>query len=115
METKQVVDINTPPTENPEYGKEIDTVADNTICYGKPGKFQKHPHIEHRTTKMMNKNNEFSEKKFQKVRHVSNQKKLKRAFKRIGRCLNHESRDNMPKKMILFRLNLHQYFDPSTF
>ena len=113
METKQVVDINTPPTENPEYGKGIDTVADNNVCYDKPGKFQKHPHYEHRTTKMLHKNNEFSEKKFQKVRHVSNQKKLKRAFKRIGRCLNHESSDNMPKegydKVCLILMNNYEH------
>lgn len=101
-----------------DYQKGINTVADNNTCYDKPDKRQKHPHFDHRTTKMMTKNNEFTEKKFQKIRHVSNKKKILKSFKRIGRCLNHVSRDEMPKEgydkvcLILMNNIHHKKHDP---
>lgn len=96
----------------------INAKADDTTCYDKPDKKQKHPHYEHRTTKLLKKNNEFSEKKFQRVRKVSTQKKLHKAFKRIGRCLNHVSRNDMPKEgydkvcLILINNFEHHKHDP---
>ena len=93
-------------------------VADSSICYDKPDKRQKHPHYEHRTEKLMRKNNEFSEKKFQRIRRVSTQKKLKKAFKRIGRKLNHVSRNDMPTEgydkvcLILINNFKHDKHDP---
>ena len=101
-----------------DYQKGINAVADNNTCCDKPDKKQKHPHFDHRTNKMMKKNNEFSEKKFQKIRHVSNEKKLLKSFKRIGRCLNHVSRDEMPKEgydkvcLILMNTLEHKKHDP---
>ena len=53
-----------------------------------PNKKQKHPHYEHRTAKLDLKDNEFSSKKFQKVRNVSTHKNLLKSFGRIGMCLN---------------------------
>ena len=91
---------------------------DNNFCYDKPDKKQKHPHYEHRTNKMMAKNNEFTDKKFQKIRHVSNQKKLKKAFKRIGKNLKHVSRNEMPTEgydnvcLILINNFKHDKHDP---
>ena len=49
-----------------------------------PDKKQKHPHYEHRTTKLDRKDNEFSSKKFQQVRKVSTHKNLLKSFGRIG-------------------------------
>ena len=101
-----------------DFQKGIDAEADNNTCYDKPDKKQKHPHYEHRTTKMLKKNNEFSVKKFQKIRHVNNEKKLRRAFKRIARRLNHVSRDSMPRggydKVCLILVNTieHHKHDP---
>ncbi|KAK8899574.1 hypothetical protein M9Y10_001890 [Tritrichomonas musculus] len=96
----------------------IDAPADNNTCYDKPDKKQKHPHYEHRTTKLMRKNNEFSEKKFQNVRKISSQKKILKSFERIGRCLNHVSRNEMPKEgydkvcLILMNNYEHDKHDP---
>ena len=93
-------------------------VLDNNFCYDKPDKKQKHPHYEHRTTKLMKKNNEFSEKKFQRIRRVSTQKKLKKSFKRIGRNLKHVSRNEIPTngydKVCLILINnfKHDKHDP---
>lgn len=61
---------------------------DPTTYCDKPNKPQKHPHFEHRTKKLDMKNNEFTSKKFQRVRHVSNERKLLKSMKRIGKCLN---------------------------
>lgn len=79
----------------------------------KPGKDQKHPHYEHRTNKMMTKNNEFTEKKFQKIRHVSNQKKLLHSFKIIGKCLNECQIGEIPSegldKVCFILMNNHEH------
>lgn len=61
-----------------------------------PNKKQKHPHYEHRTTKLDLKDNEFSIKKFQKVRSVSTHKDLIKSFGRIGMCLNDKSETTIP-------------------
>ena len=53
-----------------------------------PDKKQKHPHYEHRTAKLDQKDNEFTSKKFQQVRKVSTHKNLIKSLKRIGMCLN---------------------------
>lgn len=101
-----------------DYHKGIDAVADSDTCYDKPEKKQKHPIYEYKTRKMMMKNNEFSDKKFQRVRHVSNKKKLLKSFQRIGRCLNNVSRDDMPKNgydkvcLVLLTSNEHSKHDP---
>ena len=97
---------------------QIKRVADDSVCYDKPNKNQKHPHYEHRISKMIAKNNEFSEKKFQSIRNISTEKKLLKSFKRIGRCLNHVSRDKMPTdgydKVCLILINNfeHDKHDP---
>ena len=93
-------------------------VLDENVCYDKPDKKQKHPHYEHRTAKLMKKNNEFSEKKFQRIRRYSTQRKIKKAFKRIGRNLNHISRNEMPTEgydkvcLILMNNFKHDKHDP---
>ena len=81
-----------------DYHKGIDAVADSDTCYDKPDRKQKRPHYEKEAAKMMKKDNEFSDKKFQKVRNISNKKDILRAFRRIGRSLNRVSREEMPKE-----------------
>lgn len=61
-----------------------------------PDKKQKHPHYEHRTTKLDRKDNEFSSKKFQQVRKVSTHKNLLKSFGRIGMCLNEKQTSSIP-------------------
>ncbi|KAK8894827.1 hypothetical protein M9Y10_023265 [Tritrichomonas musculus] len=56
-----------------------------------PDRKQKHPHYEHRSTKLDLKDNEFTSKQFQKVRKVSTHKILLKSFGRIGMCLNDKS------------------------
>lgn len=56
-----------------------------------PDKKQKHPHYEHRTSKLFSKNNEFSSKKFHQIRQDSTHKNLIKSFGRIGMCLNDQS------------------------
>ena len=56
-----------------------------------PDKKQKHPHYEHRTTKLDIKNNEFSSKKFHRIRKISTHKKLLQSFSRIGMCINNKT------------------------
>lgn len=63
-----------------------------------PDKKQKHPHYEHRTAKLDRKNNEFSSKKFQKIRKYSTHKKILESLGRIGICLNERSTAFLPKK-----------------
>ena len=93
-------------------------VLDKNFCYDKPDKKQKHPHYEHRTAKLVKKDNEFSEKKFQRIRRVSTQKKLKKSFKRNGRNLEHVSRNEMPTQgydkvcLILVNNFKHDKHDP---
>ncbi|KAK8834655.1 hypothetical protein M9Y10_026473 [Tritrichomonas musculus] len=62
----------------------------------KPDRKQKHPHYEHRGAKLYRKNNEFSDKKFQRVRRVSNKKKLVQSLQRIGKCLNESNPSDVP-------------------
>ena len=73
----------------------------------------KHPHFEHRTAKMYKKNNEFSNKKFQRVRHVSNKKKLVHSFQHIGRCLNDATPADIPttglQKVCLILINNYEH------
>lgn len=93
-------------------------MEDPSIYYDKPLKNQKHPHFEHRGAKLYKKNNEFSDKKFQKVRRVSNKKKLLQSFSRIGRCLNDLSPSDIPTEnlqkvcLILFNNYDHDKHDP---
>ena len=61
-----------------------------------PDKKQKHPHYEHRTTKLDLKDNEFSSKKFQQVRKVSTHKNLLKSFGRIGMRLNEKNTSDLP-------------------
>ena len=61
-------------------------MEDPSVYYDKPLKTQKHPHYEHRGAKLYKKNNEFSDKNFQRVRRVSNKKKLVNSLRRIGKC-----------------------------
>ena len=61
-----------------------------------PDRKQKHPHYEHRTTKLDLKDNEFSSKKFHRVRKVSTHKKLLKSFGRIGMCINDKPSSNIP-------------------
>lgn len=63
-----------------------------------PFKKQKHSYYEHLSSKLYEKNHEFSEKHFQKTRGVSNKEDILKAFSRIGRCLNHISRIEIPKE-----------------
>lgn len=61
-----------------------------------PNKKQNHPHYEHRTAKLDKKNNEFSDKKFHKVRKSATHKKLLESFGKIGMCLNNKTSANIP-------------------
>ncbi|KAK8839774.1 hypothetical protein M9Y10_031479 [Tritrichomonas musculus] len=61
-----------------------------------PYKKQKHPHYEHRTIKLDRKDNQFSRKKFHRVRKVSTHKKLLKSFGIIGMCLNDKPAGNIP-------------------
>lgn len=62
----------------------------------KPNKEQKHPHFEHRSEKLCRKNNEFSKKKFQRVRRVSTKRNLIKSFMRISTCLNNKEPSDIP-------------------
>ena len=78
-----------------------------------PGKKQKHPHYEHRTTKLDNKNNHFTSRKFHKIRKVSTHKKLIESFGRIGMCLNNKSSSNIQigdlNKVCFILINSYEY------
>lgn len=63
-----------------------------------PNKKQLHPHYEHRTRKLDEKNNQFTSKEFQKVRRVSTKRNLIKSFSRIGMCVNNLSISILPKK-----------------
>ena len=71
-------------------------MEDQSAFYDKPLKEQKHPHFEHRTQKLYKKNNEFTNKKFQRVRHVSSKKKLSHSMQHIGKCLNDSTTADIP-------------------
>ncbi|KAK8896820.1 hypothetical protein M9Y10_014741 [Tritrichomonas musculus] len=87
--------------------------SDQEAFYDKPMKQQKHPHFEHRGAKLYRKNNEFSEKKFQRVRRVSRKSKLVHSFQRIGKCLNEENVANIPtdnlSKVCLILINNYEH------
>lgn len=93
-------------------------MQDNSTYYDKPDKHQKHSHYEHKTTKLIRKNNEFTTKTFQKARKVSNKAKLIKSFKRIGKCLNEENVDEIPTTeltrvcLILINNYEHEKHDP---
>ena len=93
-------------------------MTDQSIYSDKLLKHQKHPHFEHRTAKLYRKNNEFTNKKFQRVRHVSNKKNLVRSLKHIGVCLNDRTPDEIPKEglqkvcLILINHYHHDKHDP---
>lgn len=88
-------------------------MEDAAAFYDKPNKDQKHPHYEHRSEKLYRKNNEFSDKKFQCVRRVSNKKKLVSSFKRIGKCLNEANISEVPtedlQKVCLILINNYEH------
>ena len=88
-------------------------MEDPNAFYDKPLKDQKHPHFEHRTAKMYKKNNEFTNKKFQRVRHVSNKKKLVHSFQHIGKCLNEATPNDIPtaglQKVCLVLINSYEH------
>lgn len=88
-------------------------MEDRSTFVDKPDKDQKHPHFEHRTAKMYKKNNEFSEKKFQRVRHVSNKKDLVSSLKRIAKCLNTSNISEVPteglQKVCLLLINNYEH------
>lgn len=61
-----------------------------------PNKKQKHPHYEHRTKKLDQKDNQFTSKKFHHIRKYSTHKKIIKAFGRIGMCLNNKPASSIP-------------------
>ena len=61
-----------------------------------PNKRQLHPHYEHQTTKLDQKDNQFSSKKFHQIRKVSTHKKLLKSLGRIGMCLNDKPTTTFP-------------------
>lgn len=76
---------------------DIISLLSNQMTYvDTPDKKQKHPHYEHRTTKLDLKDNEFTSKKFQQVRKTSTHKDLLKSFGRIGMCLNEKSPSVIP-------------------
>ena len=93
-------------------------MEDQTAFYDKPERSQKHPHYEHRGAKLYKKNNEFTDKKFQRVRRVSNKKKHVRSLQRIGKCLNDATPSDIPaqglQKVCLILINnyAHHKHDP---
>lgn len=60
-----------------------------------PNKKQKHPHYEHRTEKLDQKNSNFSDRKFHHVRKVSTHKKILKSLGRIGMCLNYKTESSI--------------------
>ena len=60
-----------------------------------PDKKQKHPHYEHQTAKLNAKDNEFSNKEFQKIRKDSTHKHLLKSFGRIAMRLNNKNYSNI--------------------
>ncbi|KAK8878549.1 hypothetical protein M9Y10_005329 [Tritrichomonas musculus] len=93
-------------------------MEDPSVYYDKPLKTQKHPHYEHRGAKLYKKNNEFSDKNFQRVRRVSNKKKLVNSLRRIGKCLNNATPADIPTQglqkvcFILINNYAHDKHDP---
>lgn len=89
----------------------------STFC-DSPDKKQKHPHYEHRAAKLYKKNNEFTQKKLQRVRRVSTKKKLVHSLQRIGKCLNDLTTADIPtqglQKVCLILINNyeHEKHDP---
>ena len=78
-----------------------------------PEKRQRDSSYEILSTKLYDKDHEFSDKKFQKTRKVSNREEILESFSRIGRCLNHVSRIEIPKagldKVCLIFMNNFKY------
>ena len=67
------------------------------IYVDKPGKKQKNSY-EKLSTKLYEKNHEFTDKSFQKTRQVSTKENILDSFSRIGRNLKHVSRSKIPEK-----------------
>lgn len=63
-----------------------------------PEKKQKSSPYELLSSKLFERDHEFSDKNFQKARRVSNQENILDSFSRIGRCLNHVGRNEIPKE-----------------
>lgn len=63
-----------------------------------PNKKLKHPHYEHRTSKLDSKDNKFTREKFQIIRKYSTHKKILESFKRIGMCLNNKQVSEIPNE-----------------
>lgn len=89
-------------------------MADPEDFYDKPNTHQKHPHFEHRTNKLDRKNNDFTDKKFQRVRHVSGKKKLLHSLQHIGKNLNEVPVDQIPtqglQKVCLILINYYKHY-----
>lgn len=62
-----------------------------------PEKPEKHSIYIHKVVKLDNKNNQFSEKKFQHVRQISNSKEIISSFRRIGMYLNKKEIYQLPQ------------------
>ena len=77
-----------------------------------PDKKQKHPHYEHQTAKLNAKDNEFSNKEFQKIRKDSTHKHMIKSFGRIGMCLNNKNSSSIPtnelNKVCLILINTYE-------
>lgn len=84
-----------------------------------PFKKQKSSDYEHRSSKLFEKDHEFNEKEFQKTRKVSNKERILESFSRIGRCLNHLSRIEIPieglDKVCLILMNNHETDKPNKY
>lgn len=80
-----------------------------------PFKKQKNSSYEKLSSKLFEKDHEFTEKHFQKTRKTSNREDILEAFSRIGRCLNHVSRIEIPieglDKVCLILMNSYQNDD----
>ena len=63
-----------------------------------PNKKLMHPHYDHRTKKLDNKDSNFTCKQFQNIRKSSTQRNIIKSFRRIGMCINNTPISILPKK-----------------
>ncbi|KAK8843076.1 hypothetical protein M9Y10_025267 [Tritrichomonas musculus] len=64
----------------------------------KPKKPEKHSAYVHKIVQLDKKDNQFSEKKFQEIHQISNNKEMNESLRRVGICLNKADLTKLPKK-----------------
>lgn len=82
---------------NTDGNKKTKKEEPKTTFVDEPEKPEKHSVYIHKVVKLDNKNHQFSEKKFQHVRQISNSKEIISSFRRIGMYLNKKEVCQLPK------------------